>query len=255
MIAAAAVFAVVLTTSAERDAVTSRGRDASPAALPAARRLREGSAPSQTALAALHEFTVRELGVPGRYQLGNVEQKPPRPTWWERFVAWVRDRWDALARVLFGSIRVSAKAAGAIGDLIVGALVLAVAAVAIRIILVYGRPDRRSASVRTLSVQADAATLYAMAAERADRGEYAAAAQLLFRATLALLDVRGTIRDKASATVGEIRRQLPDRAIVHAFDAVATAFVAGTYAERPLDALQWERARDAYLTLAHEPAA
>lgn len=254
MIAAAAVLAVVVTTSTERDALMSRWTQASRISVPASRRLREGVVPSQTAVGSVRGLAVRELAVPGRYRLDTVQAPPPNPTWWERFVAWARDAWNGLVRALFGRIRVSAGQAAAIGDVVIALLVLAVAAVAIRLIVVYGRRGRRTASVRALTAQADAAELYAMAAAHADRGEYAVAAQLLFRATLALFDVRGTVRDEASATVGEIRRRLPDRQIVPAFDAVATAFVAGTYAERPLDAAQWERARAAYLTLQREPA-
>lgn len=256
MIAAAAVLAVVLTTSTERDALMSRWTHAARTSVPSNRRLREGVAPPPSATAPLHELAVRELSVPGRYQLvERKEQRPNNPTWWQRFVAWVRDWLNALQRILFGRIHVSAKAAGTIADLIIAVLVLAVAAAAIRLLIAYRGRGRHTASVRALTPAADPASLYALAVERADRGEYAAAAQFLFRATLALLDVRGTVRDDVSATVGEIRRRLPDRDVVRPFDAVATAFVAGTYAERPLDAKQWERARDAYLALAREPAA
>lgn len=254
MIAAAAVLAVVLTTSTERDALISRWTHASHAAVPAKRKLRDAAAPPQAAIAPLRALAAAELSVPGRYQLNPVAVKPPSPTWWERVWSWVRDRWDALMQTLFGRVRVNPKAAAIIGDLVIALLVLAVAAAAVRIVVVYGRRSRRAASVRALAPDAGAATLYAMAADRADRGDYAAAAQLLFRATLALLDVRGTLRDDASATVGEIRRRLPQREVVYAFDAIAAAFVAGTYAERPIDTTQWQRARDAYLTLASEPA-
>jgi len=255
MIAAAAVLAVVLTTSTERDALMLRWTQASHAAVPRNRRLREAAVPPPSALAPLRKLAAAELSVPGRYQLNPVKETPPSPTWWERLWSWVHDRWDALMKTLFGRIRVNPKAAAIIGDLVIVLLAFAVAAAAIRIVVVYGRRGKRAASVRALVPDADAAALYAMAAKLADRGEYAAAAQLLFRATLALLDVRGTLRDDASATVGEIRRRLPERDVVGAFDAIATAFVAGTYAERPIDATQWQRARDAYLTLAAEPAA
>ena len=255
MIPATAVLAVVLTTSNERDALTSRWTHASHVAVAASRRLRQGAAPPEEALVSVHGLAVAELSAPGRYHLHDVAAPPANPTWWERLTAWVGSQWNALVQALFGRVRVNPTAAAFVGDLVIALLVLAVAAAAIRLIVVYGRRGSRAASVRTLTPADDAATLYAMAAQRAERGEYAAAAQLLFRATLTLLDVRGTVRDDASATVGEIRRSLPERDVVPAFDAVAAMFVAGTYAERPLDALQWERARDAYLTLAQEPAA
>lgn len=255
MIPAAAVLAVVLTTSTQRDALTSRWTHASHAAIPGNRKLPHGVAPSQDSLAPLHALAVAELSVPGRYHLHDAAAPAPSQTWWERLWGWLSDRWNALTQALFGRVHVNPTVAGVVGDVVIALLVLAVAAAAIRIIVVYGRRSARAASVRALNPAADAAALYAMAAERAERGEYAAAAQLLFRATLAMLDVRGTLRDDASATVGEIRRSLSERDLVRAFDAVATMFVAGTYAERPLDAAEWERARDAYLTLAQEPAA
>lgn len=256
MIAAAAVLAVVLANSTERDALMSRWTHAARATVPADRRLHAGTVPSQTALAPLHRLAVTELSVPGRYQLSAPATAPPQPkSWWERLLSWLGDRWNTLMRALLGRAHINPAAAEFVGDLILALVVLAVAAAAVRVLVVFGRRGQRAASVRALTPATDAATLYAMACERADRGEYAAAGQLLFRATLALLDVRGAVRDDASATVGEIRRRLPARDVVGAFDAVATMFVAGTYAERPLDAAQWERARDAYLSLAREPAA
>lgn len=254
MIPAAAVLAVVLTTSTERDALTSRWTHASHASVPRNRKLSEGAAPSQDALAPLHALAAAELSVPGRYHLRVATAAPPGKTWWQRLWEWLGEQWNALVQALFGRVRVNKTAAAIVADAVIALLVLAVVAAAIRIVVVYGRRSSRAASVRALSPAADAATLYAMAAELAERGEYAAAAQLLFRATLTLLDVRGTLRDDASATVGEIRRSLPERELVRAFDAVAAVFVAGTYAERPLDAAQWERARDGYLALAREPA-
>lgn len=255
MIASAAVLAVVLTNSTERDALMSRWTYASRAAVPVNRRLHEGVAPTETTLARLHELAVAELSVPGRYQLRASAALSRPKSWLEQLLAWLGDRWNAFWKALFGRARINPRAAAFIGDGIIALLVLAIAAAAIRILVAYGRRGRSAAWIRELTPAADAATLYAMASECAERGEYAAAAQLLFRATLTLLDVRGTIRDDASATVGEIRRRLPARDVIGAFDAIAAVFVAGTYAESPLDAAQWQSARDAYLSLAREPAA
>lgn len=255
MIGTAAVLAVVLTTSSERDTLMSRWQNATHKTVPVSRRLSEGAAPARETLAPLHAFAVSELGVPGRYHLHDTVASPRAQTWWERLMSWLGDRWNALVKALFGRAHVNPAVAGFVGDLIIVLLVLAVAAAAIRIVVVYGRRGSHAAPVRALTPAADAAALYAMAVTRADRGEFAAASQLLFRAMLTLLDVRGTLRDDTSATVGEIRRRLPARDVLSAFDAVARVFVAGTYAERPLDAAQWERARDAYLALAREPAA
>jgi hypothetical protein len=137
------------------------------------------------------------------------------------------------------------------------ALLLLIVVAAILRLFVFYQHRRSAVMVRALTERADAQALYAQALTSAERGEYAAAARWLFRAMLALLDLRGSVRDDLSATVGELRRRLRDRegTSVPAFDAVASAFVAGTYAERPLDAAQWERARKAYADLARETPA
>jgi hypothetical protein len=256
MMLAAALLAVTVTNSAvEREALASRWMHAARASIPAERRLREGTSPAPSTLASLPALTRVELGVPGRYQLA-TETRPPNPTWWQRFVGWVRYWWNAFWHALFGRIRFSAKATAAIGDAIVAALVLAVVTLALRLIALYGG-RRSAATVRALPEAPDARTLYAKAAVRAEKGEFAAAARLLFRATLTVLDGRGAVSDDLSATVGEIRRRLRERErdAIAPFDEVASAFVAATYAERPLDAAQWERARSAYLTLADEATA
>lgn len=183
MIPAAAVLAVVLTTSAERNALEARWTHAARAGVPANRRLHDGPAPPQSALAPLHALAVAELRVSGRYHLHDVAGAPRAQTLWERLWTWLANRWNALLNALFGRARVNPTVAGAVGDVIVALLVLAVAAAALRILVAFGRRSQRASSIRLLTPDTDAATLYAMAVERADRGEFAAASQLLFRAT------------------------------------------------------------------------
>jgi hypothetical protein len=233
MIAAAALFAVAL------------------ASIPPDRRLHEGVAPSPAAIASVRRLVREELAVPGRYHLSPAQAAPSNPPWWAPLVTWVRDRFNALWNLLFGRVAMSAKTARAIGDAVIALLVLATAALVFRIVAAYGRRSR-SNGTRPLSAPPDAQALYAASVERAERREYAAAARLLFAATLALLAVRGTVHENRSATVGEIRRTLRSRAAqtVPAFDDIASAFVTGTYAEVPPNAAQWESARRAYLSLA-----
>ena len=68
---------------------------------------------------------------------------------------------------------------------------------------------------------------------------------------LAALDLRGVVPDERSSTVGDIRRRLlaRDRSLVAPFNDVASAFVVSAYAERPIEASQWEKARAAYAAL------
>jgi hypothetical protein len=60
------------------------------------------------------------------------------------------------------------------------------------------------------------------------------------------------LRDDRSATVGDFRRALRDReeALTPSFDAVSSAYVVAAYAREPVNASQWERAREAYVSLA-----
>jgi hypothetical protein len=73
---------------------------------------------------------------------------------------------------------------------------------------------------------------------------------------VALLDRRGAADGTASATVGDLRRELraSDARLVAPFDAVAAPFVQEAYAERAVDEPQWHRARDAFATLLQEGA-
>jgi hypothetical protein len=79
---------------------------------------------------------------------------------------------------------------------------------------------------------------------------------LLFAATVALLDRQGAVDGTASATVGDLRRELRagNARLVGPFDAVAAPFVQEAYAERAVDEPQWHRARDAFATLLQEGA-
>ena len=73
---------------------------------------------------------------------------------------------------------------------------------------------------------------------------------------VALLDRQGAVDASASATVGDLRRELRahNARLVAPFDAVAAPFVQEAYAERTVDEPQWHRARDAFAALLQEGA-
>ena len=101
------------------------------------------------------------------------------------------------------------------------------------------REKRRGVS-SPLELGRNARALYVQACTLAAGGNYAQAARLLFVAAVTALDLRGLMRDDASATVGELRRALRarDGALVPPFDEIAGPFVTAAYAERDVVAAE-----------------
>lgn len=200
----------------------------------------------------LRALAERELAS-GNYHLAPArEPAPVQVPWWMRLWEWLRDRFVQLWRVAFGNRRLGREQAMVIGDVLIAGALGLIGLVLFRIAgeLAFER-RRRTGPIEPIPPPADAAALYAAACERARDGAYANAARLLFAATISALVRRGAIEDDRSATVGDFRRRLGqlDRATVPPFDDVSAAFVTGAYAECPVDASDWERARLGYLAL------
>ena len=140
----------------------------------------------------------------------------------------------------------------AIGDILIGFAVLALVFAVIRLLAEFQIDRRRAAAVEALNPARDARKLYERATAAALRGDLTAASRLLFAAAVVALDLRGVVAEDPSATVGDLRRALRSRQneLVPPFDAVAAPFVASTYAERAVEAADWERAHAAFLTFA-----
>jgi hypothetical protein len=200
----------------------------------------------------------RELATPGRYQLSTKVAPPPQPTLWEQLWQWVRDRLADLWNALNDRINIGPSGAMAIGDVLIGLAVLVLVLVVIRLLAEFQIDRRRTATVEALGAPRDARKLYERATAAARKGDFTAASRLLFAATVVALDLRGVVTEDPSATVGDLRRALRSRQteLVPPFDAVAAPFVASTYAERPIEPADWDRAHAAFLTFApeHEPA-
>lgn len=209
-----------------------------------------GSAPSPPSdLAALAQ---RELSIAGRYQLHERVVPAPPEGWWSRFLDWLGERWDALKRALFSHLRGADRTVTGIGDVLLIAigLVLLGAIVSLLRNIRLARSGARTAS-QPLATPADPRALYDEACAAAAAGEHGIAALRLFAATIALLDLHRVVHGRRSATVGDVRRELRanDAQLIEPFDAIAAPFVRSAYAQQPVSAGDWERARDAFAGL------
>lgn len=231
-----------LAARAALDATLARMRAAAPAA----------SAPDLRAAVA------RQLAAPGRYDLAPRVVRSAAPSPWERFWSWIGDQWSRLWNATGARIHLGRTGGGIVGFALL-ALVLGVVLWALVRMLasVQIERERRRGVSQALAAGRSARALYLQACAAAAEGDYARAARILFVAAVTALDLRGTMRDDASATVGELRGalRLRDGALVSPFEAVAAPFVVAAYAERPVEAHEWERARDAYRDLTREEGA
>jgi hypothetical protein len=182
-----------------------------------------------------------ELATPLRYHLQAAP--PPTESLWERLL----DAIDNLLSKLFGI-----HAASGVGNaLVFAALIVAVALALYMIVrLTVIAPRRRAAAVRVEELVAERTEfgLARQAFAAAGLGEFVTAIRLLLRATVAMLDLRGTLRDDASATIGELRREAKQfgESVAAPFGTIASAYVRAVYARRPVDEQIWVQARDAY---------
>lgn len=200
---------------------------------------------------ALAELARRELSS-GRYRFAASAARPAEAVpWWLQLWQWIGERWRAFWRMVFGNARVGRGQTVVIGDVLIAVAAATVLGAALRLFgsLMMERASRRQSE--PMPRVTAAFEWYAAACDRARRGDYAGATQRLFAAALTALSARGLLDDDRSATVGECRRALYRREVelLPAFDAVADEFVAATYAQTPVAAAQWDRARDGYLSL------
>jgi len=206
--------------------------------------------------AALPRLTAAELATPGRYHLTASVVEPPSPSWWSLLWNWLRDRWNDLWRAAFGRAHVGRMGSVAIGDVLLAIVALLLVIVTIRLLAALTIDRRRHSGEVRFEAEPVAGELYAKACAFARRADYAQASTALFAAAIAALAERGAVQDDSSATVGDVRRALgaSQRTLVAPFNDVASAFVTSAYAQQPVAAADWERARSAYLRFAAEPA-
>jgi hypothetical protein len=197
----------------------------------------------------------REFDTPGRYRLDEPATAPATQPWWSPALRWLAARWQQLWRALFGRMHVSNSGAVAIGDglLVVAGLGLLIVALRLLREVRFAPPASRFQS-QPIAAAPDERSLSAAASRAANRGDYGNAVLLLFAATIAALDRRGAVTSDRTATVEELRRQLRrhDASLTAPFDAVAAPFVARAYADRTVEAPEWQRALEAFTTMLRE---
>jgi hypothetical protein len=175
-------------------------------------------------------------------------------TWLDTLRDWLGDRWNQLLNAFSQHLHVNGRVSIALGDVLIGAAILVLFVFGVRLLLGIVREDRAVTGVQAqaLPAHADATELHAAAQRAARDGAYASAIALLFRATLAVLDVRGVLRDDPARTVNECRADVRAKARLFsvAFDRIARAFTAAVYAEDRVTQHQWIDAQEAYAALA-----
>jgi hypothetical protein len=209
------------------------------------------SAPDLRALAQ------REFDVKGRYRIAETAVAAPAEPWWQQAWRWVYTRWRGFWELVSARVRVGSQGAASLGDVLLVLVGILLIFVVVR--LLRNMQIERAASgpaATPLPEPPAPRALYKQACNAAGRGDYRAAALLLFAAMVALLDRQGAVHGTASATVGDLRRELRarDARLVAPFDAVAAPFVQEAYAERAVDEPQWQSARDAFARLLQEGA-
>jgi hypothetical protein len=166
-------------------------------------------------------------------------------------------RWQRFWEFLFARVRVGSQEAASLGDVLLVLVAVLMIVVVVRLLRnLQVERSQHAPPAAPLEEPPAPRTLYKQACNAAARGDFGTAALLLFAAMVALLERRGAVDASASATVGELRRELRARnaRLVAAFDAVAAPFVQEAYAERAVAETQWHRARDAFATLLQEGA-
>ncbi|MEO6990269.1 MAG: DUF4129 domain-containing protein [Candidatus Baltobacteraceae bacterium] len=194
-------------------------------------------------------------------------QPPDDPT-----SSWLQSLVDIIGKALqrlFGGVHVPVHgvwtATQVLGIVLLIAAGLGIAVLAYRVIASWANAGPRAARTQRVPLDArgSAADMRAAAAEVAQRGEYAHAVGLLFRAALLGLDAAGAVAFDAARTPGEYRRLVRARAGEAAapFDELSARFVHASFAARAPSRREFEAARlaltrlDAALTAAGSLAA
>ncbi len=212
--------------------------------------------PNAPDAATLATAVRRELATPGRYRL-KTPAAAPRTSWWQTLWGAAIDRWKELIRLLARSVRFGGPVRATVGDLLIVAFLGIVGYAAAQLLRsVQFRHDRRLASSAPIENARNAQALFERADAAARSGDFATGIRLLFVAAVTLLDLRGVVRDRASATINELRAALgPEhRHAEGPFVAIARQFSRVAYAEEPPGADDWRTARDSYHALAERIA-
>lgn len=191
----------------------------------------------------------QELAWPGRYHL-HVTRGEQR-SWLQIAFQWIWDRWLELERAIATHIHVGPTGATLLGDGLILAAVVIFGYVAARLLMSIQAEHLQAVEAYEIGSQRSAHLLARAAADAAQAGDYARAIRLLFAAAVTLLDLRGVVRDDASATINELRRALRERSADAdgPFLTIARVYTAAAYAEERIDENAWNGAQSAYAAL------
>jgi hypothetical protein len=185
-----------------------------------------------------------ELATPGRYHLSGSAVR--ERSWLQIALRWIYERYSDFAHALSVRLKVGPHAVSIFGDLVVVGVVLLVAVVAARLLISIQLERSAHARAVALGPARSANALARAATEAAAAGDYALATRLTLAAAVTLLDLRGHVRDDASATINELRRRLRGMPSEPEFTTIARAYTSIAYAEEPAERESWDRARAAY---------
>ncbi len=161
------------------------------------------------------------------------------------------ERWNQLVQAFAQHVHIGSKTSVAAGDIILALAACVVIVTAVRLIARAVRESAAAASVHAIPPHVSARTLYAQSLRHAAQGSYATAITLLFRSSVAALDLQGIVHDEPSLTVNEYRREVRSRAsrFAEPFDTIARIFTSAVYAEAPVTPALWDCAHQAYIDL------
>lgn len=187
----------------------------------------------------------RELATPLRYHLNSGTAQE---SWLQRAFDAIGRWWDALVSHLHGGARVES----VLGDVVLVALIALLIYAIVRLLLASSlRKAAGGEDIESFLAERPEHRLVRDASAAAERGDFLTAIRLILQAAVVLLDLRGTLRDDASATLFELRHQaqaLGD-SIAVPFGEIAAAYTRGVYAQQPVEELAWRRSRSAYEVL------
>ena len=189
-----------------------------------------------------------ELAVPGRYHL---TAPSTHPSLLAQLWSWIVEHWDDFWDVVSHRVSLAPAALHVLGDAMVIAFGAVIVVATVHLILRIELEAAARSGAVPLEAPRNAQRYAVAAAQAAASGDYTRAVRLLFIAAVTLLELRGVVRDERSATINELRRELRarDAALELPFLDIARAYTSAAYAEQPLDAQTWERARGAYARL------
>lgn len=188
------------------------------------------------------------------YQTGGAgPAPPPRQTWLEIVLSWLRDAVGRLIDRLFGAAASQPIVGKIVAVIYIVALVVLAGYLIVLLVSAIARRYRPATrySGMPIAERIDPDAFYERALAASAQGQYARAVALLFQASLATFDRTGILPFDGSLTAGEYRRAVRRSAAAASphFDEIARTFVMAAFAERPVTSGDFALADRAYRAL------